>query len=114
MTLRLFAAAAPRTNGLAPISVDPSATPAALRRSLEETCYQIRSSDNPSLRKNLSGQPGVLTVEPSGAYLHLFLEPKTTSVETLAAKEHFEFKEILPSLEDVFINLMGVSQDNFT
>jgi ABC-2 type transport system ATP-binding protein len=81
-------------------------TPVALRKSLDETCYQIRSSDNRSLRERLGKEPGVLTAEPSGAYLHLFLNPKMTSVEALASKEHFEFDEILPSLEDVFIALI--------
>jgi ABC-2 type transport system ATP-binding protein len=81
-------------------------TPAALKKSLDETCYQIRSSDNRGLRERLGREPGVLTVEPSGAYLHLFLNPKTTTVEALASKEHFEFHEILPSLEDVFIALI--------
>jgi hypothetical protein len=35
--------------------------------------------------------------------LHLFLNPKITSVEALASSAGFEFQEILPSLEDVFI-----------
>jgi ABC-2 type transport system ATP-binding protein len=81
-------------------------TPAALRKSLDETCYQIRSSDNRALRERLTKEPGVLTAEPSGAYLHLFLNRKLTSVEALASKEGFEFHEILPSLEDVFIALI--------
>jgi ABC-2 type transport system ATP-binding protein len=81
-------------------------TPAALRRSLQETCYQIRSSDNRGLREKLAKEPGVLTVEPSGADLHLFLNPQITSAETLASKTGFEFAEILPSLEDVFIALI--------
>ncbi len=81
-------------------------TPAALRKSLDETCYQIRSGDNRALRQRLTKVPGVLTAEPSGAYLHLFLDPKITSVEALASKEPFEFEQILPSLEDVFIALI--------
>jgi ABC-2 type transport system ATP-binding protein len=81
-------------------------TPAALRKSLDETCYQIRSSNNRALRERLTKEAGVLTAEPSGAYLHLFLNPKITSVEALASKEQFEFEEILPSLEDVFIALI--------
>jgi len=81
-------------------------TPAALRKSLDETCYQIRSGDNRALREALSKEPGVLTAEPSGAYLHLFVEPKLTTVEALAARHGFEFEEILPSLEDVFIALI--------
>jgi hypothetical protein len=35
--------------------------------------------------------------------LHLFLNRKITSVEALAAAAGFEWQEILPSLEDVFI-----------
>lgn len=81
-------------------------TPAALRRSLDEKCYQVRSGNNRELRERLTKEPGVLTAEPSGAYLHLFVEPKVTSVEALASKYGFEFKDILPSLEDVFIALI--------
>jgi ABC-2 type transport system ATP-binding protein len=78
-------------------------TPAALRKGMEEASYQVRSSDNRALRERLSKEPGVLTAEPSGAYLHLFLNRKITSVEALAARLGFEWQEILPSLEDVFI-----------
>ena len=81
-------------------------TPAALKKSLDETCYQIRSSDNRALRERLAKEPGVLAAEPSGAYLHLFLDKSKTTVEALAAKEGFEFQEITPSLEDVFIALI--------
>jgi ABC-2 type transport system ATP-binding protein len=81
-------------------------TPAALKKSLDETCYRIRNSDNRTLRENLTKEPGVLTAEPSGADLHLFVDPKITTVEALAAKYKFEFHEILPSLEDVFIALI--------
>jgi ABC-2 type transport system ATP-binding protein len=81
-------------------------TPAALKKSLDETCYQIRSSDNRALRERLAKEPGVLAAEPSGAYLHLFLDKSKTTVEALSAKEGFEFQEITPSLEDVFIALI--------
>jgi len=81
-------------------------TPAALRKGMEEASYQVRSSDNRALRERLSKEPGVLTAEPSGAYLHLFLNRKITSVEALAARLGFEWQEILPSLEDVFIALI--------
>jgi ABC-2 type transport system ATP-binding protein len=81
-------------------------TPAALKKSLEETCYRIHGKDNRALREALAKELGVLTVEPSGAFLHLFLNPAVTSVQTLAAKEGFEYEEISPSLEDVFIALI--------
>src|SRR5580704_7801914 len=53
-------------------------TPAALKKSLDETCYQIRASDNRALRERLAKEPGVLAAEPSGAYLHLFLDKSKT------------------------------------
>src|SRR5580658_8414278 len=81
-------------------------TPAKLRQDPDHAYYNIHGADAHQLRERLSKQPGVLTAEPSGAYLHLFLNPKITSVEALASKEQFEFEEILPSLEDVFIALI--------
>jgi ABC-2 type transport system ATP-binding protein len=81
-------------------------TPAALRKSLDETCYEIRSDDNRALRERLEKEPGVLSAEPSGANLHLFLNAKVTSVQALASKVGFQFEEIPPSLEDVFIALI--------
>jgi ABC-type uncharacterized transport system ATPase subunit len=64
----------------------------------------------------LQAQPGVLTVEPAGAKLHLFLSPGRTSAEELknaliaqglAPKD---FRQIVPSLEDVFIGLVRKSE----
>ena len=81
-------------------------TPAALKKSLAETCYRISGKDNRALREALAKEPGVLTVEPSGANLHLFLNPSATSVQTLSTKAGFEYEEISPSLEDVFIALI--------
>ncbi len=81
-------------------------TPAALKKSLDESCYRIRASDNRALRERLTGEPGVTTVEPSGADLHLFLDDKIASVDALAKKAGFEFHRIVPSLEDVFIALI--------
>jgi ABC-2 type transport system ATP-binding protein len=81
-------------------------TPAALKKGLEEKCYRVRSGDSRALREKLTKEPGVLTAEPSGAELHLFLDPKKASVEALASKIGFEFHEISPSLEDVFIALI--------
>jgi hypothetical protein len=48
----------------------------------------------------------VLAAQPTGADLHLFLEPERTSIETLRGIAEFDFYRILPSLEDVFIALM--------
>ncbi|HVO96459.1 MAG TPA: ABC transporter ATP-binding protein [Bryobacteraceae bacterium] len=81
-------------------------TPARLKKSLEETCYRIQTVDTRALREALAKEPGVLAVEPSGAYLHLFVNPAIAPVEALAAKAKFQYEEISPSLEDVFIALI--------
>jgi ABC-2 type transport system ATP-binding protein len=81
-------------------------TPAALKRGLTETCYRIRSPDNRKTREILEREPGVLTVLPMGVDLHLFVEPAITSPEKLASVTPFEYQQIEPSLEDVFIALV--------
>jgi hypothetical protein len=81
-------------------------TPAALKRGLTESCYRITSPDNRKTREILERQPGVLAVQPMGADMHLFVEPGTTTPEKLTAATPFEYHEIEPSLEDVFIALV--------
>jgi ABC-2 type transport system ATP-binding protein len=84
-------------------------TPDALRRQFEYDCYQV---EGPRLRESrgfLESAAGVVSVEPSGATLHLFLSRDQTSPQTLQAAleanglgpAHFD--RIVPSLEDVFI-----------
>ena len=90
-------------------------SPQALKHGLEESCYEIDVSDQRAARELLEHQPGVLTVESHGKKLHLFLEPDQTSAEALqrALASHGlsggEIREIIPSLEDVFIDLVRKS-----
>ncbi len=81
-------------------------TPAALKHSLTEQVFLLNSEDHRKTIAALEKQPGVLTVQPTGADLHLFLDPQLTSPEKLAGITPFAFRPILPSLEDVFIALM--------
>jgi len=81
-------------------------TPAGLKRALPETCYRVTSRDQHATRVALQREPGVLTVQPMGTDLHLFLEPAVTSPEKLFSVAPFEYQQILPSLEDVFIALV--------
>jgi len=47
-----------------------------------------------------------LTVQPMGRELHLFLDSRVTSPEQLARVAPFQYRQIQPSLEDVFIALV--------
>ena len=66
----------------------------------------LTSSEHRATREALQSQPGVLTVQPMGVDLHLFLDPDVTSPEKLPPITPFEFQKIQPSLEDVFIALV--------
>jgi ABC-2 type transport system ATP-binding protein len=87
-------------------------SPKALKRSLEEVCYQVETGKAHDARDILQSQPGVLTVEPAGAKLQLFLSPQQTSPEALKSVlagrgiVDAEFRQIVPSLEDVFIGVV--------
>lgn len=90
-------------------------SPKALKLTLEEKCYEVESSDQRAARAFLQSQPGVFSVEPYGAKLHLFLAQGGLSPEALRAALAVkgipvgEFREIVPSLEDVFIGLVRKS-----
>jgi ABC-2 type transport system ATP-binding protein len=80
--------------------------PDALRTSLPEECYEVRSPDRHSARELLLAAEGVTGVEPAGDALHLFLDPARTSPRQLEQLGPFTFQPIEPSLEDVFIALI--------
>jgi ABC-2 type transport system ATP-binding protein len=82
------------------------ATPTALRGELKESCYSVTSADIRATRAQLTGQPGVVAVRPSGADLHLFLDEAQVAVAKLAEQYTFDYRRISPSLEDVFISLV--------
>jgi ABC-2 type transport system ATP-binding protein len=81
-------------------------SPRTLRTSLDEECYEVDVQDRRAAREALRGMEGVVSVEPSGDKLHLFLDPSRTSAARLAAGFGAEFRRIEPSLEDVFIALI--------
>src|SRR5580693_2152515 len=59
-------------------------TPANLKHGLDEQVFQIQSTDARKTIEILESQPGVLTVQPAGADLHLFLDPRVTTPEKLS------------------------------
>jgi len=89
------------------------ASPRDLKHTLKEVCYEIETSDQRAARTLLASQPGVLSVEPYGAKLHLFLSPGQFP-EALHAvlNQPATFRVIVPSLEDVFIGLVRKSQND--
>jgi len=88
-------------------------SPQALRSGLTEVCYEVQCPDQRRARELLRSLPGVLNVEPAGAAMHLFLSSQETSVDKLQQAltdkglGPSQFKSIDPSLEDIFIALIG-------
>jgi ABC-2 type transport system ATP-binding protein len=85
-------------------------SPRELKLSLAEICYEVQAPDQRKAREFLQSQPGVLTVEPAGAKLHLFLAPAISPERLKDAIGATEFRPIVPSLEDVFIGLVRKSE----
>jgi ABC-2 type transport system ATP-binding protein len=91
-------------------------TPDALKHQMEEACYEVKSPQQRAAKQVLQSTEGVVSVEPSGASLHLFLSPAKTSIEALQSKltsqnlGPAEFRPIVPSLEDVFIAMIHKSE----
>jgi len=85
--------------------------PESLRRSLEEVCYQVRTSDNRQARQVLQRIDTVLSATPAGDSVHVFVDkdlPQDSIHKLLnqAGVEVREIERIEPSLEDVFIALI--------
>ena len=82
--------------------------PETTRHQITEDCYQVEAADLRATRECLRRSASVLSVEPAGACLHLFLTPGA-SVDELSRNLDANglgpavFERILPSLEDVFI-----------
>ena len=87
-------------------------TPQALKTRFEHPCYEMQTANPRAAIEALRGLPGVVSVEPAGAVVHLFLASALVSMESLqqavAARgiPQVGFRQIEPSLEDVFIALV--------
>jgi len=68
-----------------------------------------------ALAHELAGKPGVETVAPFGAALHVSGTDRAALEAAISPwrREPFRWTEVAPTLEDVFIQLMGQAQDNF-
>ncbi len=67
------------------------------------------------LARELAGKPGVLMAAPFGAALHVSGTDRAALEAAIAPyrKPPLDWTEVKPTLEDVFIRLMGQSSDNF-
>jgi ABC-2 type transport system ATP-binding protein len=78
--------------------------------------YTVSGGDLPELADELAKKPGVDSVAPFGTVLHVSgrdaekLEAAIASFHDLGA---LQFSRSVPSLEDVFIDLMTRAKDNF-
>ena len=67
------------------------------------------------LAHELEGKPGVETVAPFGAAVHVSGTDRRALEAAIAPwrKPPFKWSEVEPTLEDVFIQLMGQAEDNY-
>jgi ABC-2 type transport system ATP-binding protein len=80
------------------------------------TTYTVTGEELNGLAAELTGKPGVDMVAPFGTSLHVSGRDKAALEAAIAPERerpglHWEYSE--PSLEDVFIELMTRSKDNF-
>jgi ABC-2 type transport system ATP-binding protein len=80
------------------------------------TTYTVTGDDLHKLSDELTGKPGIDMVAPFGTSLHVSGRDKSALEATIAPwREHhgWHWQHSEPSLEDVFIELMTRSKDNF-
>jgi ABC-2 type transport system ATP-binding protein len=80
------------------------------------TTYTVTGDDLQSLSEKLTGQPGIDMVAPFGTSLHVSGRDQAALESSIAPwrdKPDQHWQKGAPSLEDVFIELMGRSRDNF-
>ncbi|MGJ5204621.1 ABC transporter ATP-binding protein [Bradyrhizobium sp. HKCCYLR20261] len=80
------------------------------------TTYTVSGDDLRALAADLAGKPGVDMVAPFGTSLHVSGRDAKALDETIAPwrdKPGLQWQHAAPSLEDVFIDLMNRSRDNF-
>ncbi len=80
------------------------------------TTYTVTGHDLQPLQSELEGKPGVDMVAPFGTSLHVSGRDEAALEATIAPyrqRADLVWHKSAPSLEDVFIELMGRSKDNF-
>jgi ABC-2 type transport system ATP-binding protein len=78
--------------------------------------YTVSGPDLQSLAERLTGIPGIDMVAPFGASLHVAgrdADALDRAVAPFRSRPELHWSPAEPSLEDVFISLIGEAQDNF-
>ncbi len=81
-------------------------SPESLKHDMSETCYEVTAQDTRALREKLQGDQRVLSIEPFGVTLHVFLKAGVAPEVLRDPALRSEYKVITPSLEDVFIAMV--------
>jgi ABC-2 type transport system ATP-binding protein len=78
------------------------------------TTFHGEGPDIGRLAHELTGKPGVESVAPFGAALHVSGVDRAALEAAIKPwrREPYRWEEVPPTLEDVFIHLMGQAQDN--
>lgn len=82
-------------------------TPEELKAAVPGDCYEVVATNLREVRAALAGARGVMSVKPAGAALHVFLE---TGAAIPAAGG--EWQRIQPTLEDVFVSVIGAEAEH--
>ncbi len=80
------------------------------------TTYTVTGDDLNGLAEQLTGKDGIDMVAPFGTSLHVSGRDEAaleTAIEPWRDNRRWHWQHSAPSLEDVFIDLMGRSKDNF-
>jgi ABC-2 type transport system ATP-binding protein len=77
--------------------------------------FEGEGEDIARLTPQLAGKPGVESVAPFGAALHVSGAEREALLAAIKPYDHppYRWRETEPTLEDVFIHLMGQAEDNF-
>jgi ABC-2 type transport system ATP-binding protein len=75
----------------------------------------VRGGDLVRLSAELAGKPGVDSIAPFGESLHVSGRDAAALEAAVAPYRdaHYQWSPSMPSLEDVFIDLVGRAKDNY-
>ncbi len=87
-------------------------SPESLKNDMVETCYEVTAPDTRAVRERLQNDARVLSVEPFGVTLHVFLKAGAAPDLLRDAALRSDYKAITPSLEDVFIAMVRKTEQS--